>query len=265
MEILNTQKDYDDVASIVVLIYGSGGTGKTTMASTFPKPLLLDFENGAKYFKQRGIDIDVVKMNTWFTEEDKKQLAKEVEKYDTIVLDPIGEAMDKLIKSDLISGSKYRQSGGDLTIAGWGKVKDDMRTMIKWMRDTNKHVVIIAHDEKESVEGSDGLIRKVPKMATKLAEELKNMVDIVGYLKIIKTKDDPEKRILIVDPADNGYIAKDRTGTLDKIIKPDFDYIYNQIKSKQKGAKSDKKTTVKKSKKVTEKEIKNANPFPKKK
>jgi replication-associated recombination protein RarA len=63
MEIINT-KDMKVVASFNALIYGGGGVGKTTMASTFPKPLLLDFENGAKYFKSRGIELDTVQFST---------------------------------------------------------------------------------------------------------------------------------------------------------------------------------------------------------
>jgi len=90
MQVLNTQEDYDDVANIVIMVYGMGGMGKTTFASTFPKPLLLDFENGAKYFKQRGINIDVVRMDKWFTNDDKRSLTQLINDYETIVVDPIG-------------------------------------------------------------------------------------------------------------------------------------------------------------------------------
>jgi hypothetical protein len=60
MDIVNT-KDYPKVANLVMMVYGMGGVGKTSFAATWPKPLLLDFENGAKYFGERGIEIDVAK------------------------------------------------------------------------------------------------------------------------------------------------------------------------------------------------------------
>ncbi len=246
MEIKNTQKDYADVANMVMLVYGMGGIGKTTFASTFPKPLLLDFENGAKYFKQRGIDIDVVKMDKWFTTEDKKDLAKLMENYETIIFDPIGEMMDKIIKSEEISGSKYRQSGGDLTMAGWGKVKDNARAIFKWARDLDKNVVLVAHvDEKAD---DDALIKR-PLIATKISDEIIAMVDIVGYLDMIAV-DGVEKRVLRVNPTDKKYIAKDRTGALEAYVKPEYDYMHGLILKAQKAKKTVDKKEEKKDTKV---------------
>lgn len=229
MEIKNTLKDYEDVANLVMLVYGVGGVGKTTFASTFPKPLLLDFENGAKYFKQRGIDVDVVQVQRWFTNEDKKQLAELVQPYETIIFDPIGEMMEKLIHSDAINGSKYRQADGGLTMAGWGAVKDHARAVLKWARDLGKNVVLVAHVDEKSDE--ETLVKR-PLIATKISDEIIAMVDIVGYLDILNVEGE-EKRVLRVNPADKKYIAKDRTGALDKYVKPEYTYIREQIVAKQ--------------------------------
>lgn len=245
MKVENTQKDYSDVANIIMLVYGVGGVGKTTFASTFPKPLLLDFENGAKYFKQRGIDVDVVRMGNWFSKSDKKELAELMDGYETIIFDPIGEMMDKLIHSDEINGAKYRQGDGSLTMAGWGKVKDNARAVLKWARDLGKHVVLVAHVDEKMDEES---LVKRPLIATKISDEIIAMVDIVGYLDMINV-DGEEKRVVRVNPADKRYIAKDRTGALEAFVKPDFDYIHNQIVNAQ-SKKEDKKTTKKVAKKT---------------
>lgn len=244
MKIENTQKDYEDVANIVMLVYGVGGIGKTTFASTFPKPLLLDFENGAKYFKQRGIDIDVIRSNKWFTQDDKKELAEAMKNYETIIFDPIGEMMEKLIHSEEIRGSKYRQSDGSLTMAGWGKVKENARNVLKWARDLGKHVVLVAHVDEKADEES---LVKRPLIATKIADEIIAMVDIVGYLDII-TVDEKEKRVLRVNPSDKRYIAKDRTGALEAYVKPEFEYIESLIKKNQEKKETPKKTSSKKKK-----------------
>lgn len=223
MEIKNTN-DYPENTTVMMMVYGLGGVGKTTFASSFPKPLLLDFENGAKYFKERGINIDVSVLKTWLTDEDKKQLGASIAKYETIIVDPIGEAMEKLINGDSVKGAKYRQSGGDLTMAGWGEVKKQMRNFIKWLRDTGKNVVIVAHVGEKMDEET---MVKRPLIATKLSEELIAMVDIVGYMQVISV-DGEAKRVIKVDGSDNKIISKDRTGKLTakgNFIKPEYEYI----------------------------------------
>jgi len=161
--------------------------------------------------------------------------------------------MEKLIKSEEITGTKYRRSDGSLTMNGWGKVKDEMRTMIKWARDTGKHLVIVAHDSDVPLAGSDNSFKKVPLIATKLGAELVNMVDIVAYLDIIQLPGKEEKRVLRLNPADSGYIAKDRTESLGKFVKPDFDYIYSEIQKGQKkiAKKAPQKSTPKANPKKT--------------
>lgn len=224
MKIYNTS-DSQQKPSVVMMVYGEGGVGKTTFASTSPNPILADCENGAKYFGLRGIKLDVAQIEKWA---DMKEFLDIVRagKHETIVIDPIGELMDKLKRYMVALGdSKLVQKDGSPTMAGWGWLKKTMRDYIKILRDTGKHVLIIAHIDEQKDE--DRIVKR-PKVETKLSDELVNMVDVVGYMTVVRHEGE-DRRVIIVDPGSDKYTAKDRTGQLGKIIEPDFSKIIKAV------------------------------------
>ena len=206
--------------SVVMLVYGNGGVGKTTFASTAPKPLLVDCENGAKYFGMRGIKMDVAKIQDWKDMDGIFDIAKSGE-YETIIIDPIGELMEKLKRYMINKGEKKLiMADGSPTIAGWGWLKDTMRSMLKIIRDSGVNLIIVAHvDEKEV----DGTMVKRPKVLTKLSEELIAFVDIVGYMEVVHSEGE-DKRVIRVQPSER-FEAKDRTNQLGAIIPANFSEI----------------------------------------
>jgi len=260
MKIVNTG-DPTTKPSIIAMIYGNGGIGKTTFASTAPKPLLLDCENGAKYFGLRGIEVDTVQIKSWKDFEDLELIETiKTGDYETIVVDPIGEAMDKLINGLADFGnSKLVQPDGSPTMAGWGYVKKKMRNFVKFLRDSGKNIILVAHiDEKQDDEQR---IVKRPMIATKISEELINMVDVVGYMTSIN-RDGEDVRVIIVDPGNDKMTAKDRTGQLGKYIEPDFSkivkacqgtetYKWSKTAVLSKDKKADDKTSAKATKTAT--------------
>lgn len=233
--------------SVLMLVYGEGGVGKSTFASTAPKPIMADCENGAKYFGLRGIKMDVAQIEGWSDMKEFLILARG-EKYQTIVIDPIGELMEKLQRFMVSMGdSKLVQKDGAPTMAGWGWLKKTMRDYIKVLRDSGKNVIIVAHLEENRDE--DRIVKR-PKIATKLSDELVNMVDVVAYMTVYNGEEG-EKRILIVDPSNDKYTAKDRTGKLGKIIKPNFSEIVEAIHDTKEFAwAKEPKTEAKEPKKV---------------
>lgn len=220
MKLYNT-KDAVAKPSIVMMVYGEGGVGKTTFTSTAPSPLLADCEGGSKYFGLRGISMNVAMIESWG---DMKEFVAEAMKdqYKTIVIDPIGELMEKLMRyMTKMNDSKLVQKDGQPTMAGWGWLKKSMRDLIKFLRDSGKHIIIVAHIDERADE--DRMIKR-PMIATKLSQELVNIVDIVGYMTSVGDEGDT-KRVIIIDPTNDKYVAKDRTGQLGKYVEPDFSKI----------------------------------------
>lgn len=218
--------------SILMVVYGEGGVGKTTFAATAPRPIIADCENGSKYFGLRGIEADVALIESWGDMQEFLEIAL-TDNYDTVIIDPIGELMEKLIRYMIDrADSKLVQKDGNPTMAGWGWLKQSMRTFLKTMRDSGKNVVIVAHVQEKDDEGR---IVKRPMVATKLSEELVNMVDVVGYMTTLNDSSSGEtKRVIIVDPSSDKFVAKDRTGRLGKYIEPNFTKIVDGVRGDEK-------------------------------
>ena len=212
--IVETTKSVKAENNLVMIVYGKGGVGKTTFAASAPNALILDFENGTKYLGERGIDVDVIRMKAWFKPEEIRQLGELMKSRDVIVIDPLGEAMEKLINSPYITGKQYRQGDGSLTLSGWGEVKRQMRNFIKWMRDSGKHVIIVSHVSE--VKTDQGLEKRI-QVATGLADEIPNMVDVISYLGVQKN-DEGYVRALYTPSQGGLFDSKDRTGRIPMVV-----------------------------------------------
>lgn len=205
---------------LVMLVYGEGGVGKSTFASTAPKPFMADCEGGSKYFGLRNVALMGAHIEKW---NDMKDFISHVldpkQGIETIVIDPIGELMEKLKRFMVAQGdSKQVQKDGSPTAAGWGWLKDTMRNTLKLFRDSGKNVILVAHVDEQS---DDGRLVKRPMIQTKLSAEIVNMVDVVGYMTTV-VRDGETVRVILVDAESDKYTAKDRTGQLGKTIPPDF-------------------------------------------
>jgi hypothetical protein len=226
MKIHNTS-DASIKPSILMMVYGQGGVGKSTFTATAPKPIMADCENGSKYFGLRGIHMDVALIQSWADIQEFYKAVRESE-YDTVIVDPIGELMEKL-KIHIINSKekKWVQYDGSLTMAGWGEMKERMRMFVKSIKDLNKHMIIVAHVEEKDDEGK--LIKR-PRIMTKISEELIALVDVVGFMEVVRQVgadgETIDKRIIRVSPSEK-YESKDRTGQLGGIIEPDFMKIIN--------------------------------------
>ena len=209
--LIENTKDIKPENNLVMIIYGRGGVGKTTFAASAPKPLLLDFENGSKYLGDRGINISVARFDKWLTAKDKQELSNVLPQFESIIIDPLGDVMDKIIDSETISGRKYRMADGGLTIAGWGEAKRQLKSFIEWLRDSKKNVIIVSHVSE--IQTEQGLEHRI-QVATKLKDKIPDMVDIISFLgiRLKKGTEDEYERTLYTPAQGGNFDSKDRTG-----------------------------------------------------
>ncbi|MCL2480148.1 MAG: ATP-binding protein [Spirochaetaceae bacterium] len=248
MTIENTS-EIKPTGNLVMVVYGKGGVGKTTFAATAPDPLILDFENGTKYLGERGFNIQVVRIQDWFKEADKKDLSEVIKPFKTIILDPLGEAMEKLINGNTLSGAKYRQHDGSLTMSGWGEAKKQMRNFIKWLRDSGKNIILVAHVSEEK--NGEELVNRI-QVATKLREEIPNIVDVISYMGV-KTLEGKQLRLLYTPRQGDLFDSKDRTGRIPVTIEISEENGFQDFLSAMKPVKKEIKEPVKTPEKKEEK------------
>ena len=81
---------------LAALFYGRAGTGKTTVASSFPKPLLhLDIREKGTDSIADVEDVDTIQVNSWDEfEQIYWYLASAENKYKTVVIDAVSQLQD---------------------------------------------------------------------------------------------------------------------------------------------------------------------------
>lgn len=199
---INIQQTADaSTPSLVLCLYGVGGAGKTTLASTAPAPIFIDAEDGTKALGARGINVPVIHVSKWEDVREAWGLIKKSAEYKTVVIDPTGQFLELLIES--ISG------GGAMDLKKWGDAKARFRKFLWEIKSSGKHVIFVAHDDKKQDDQSQV---HAPKVAANLSDELVNMSDVVGYL-FVKNG----QRLLRLQP-ELKITAKDRFDTGQEVI-----------------------------------------------
>jgi len=247
-------------------LYGRSGTGKTTLAASWPKPILYlnIMDNGEESISDVD-DLDVVDIATseelleqilWLT----KRASRGKLPYKTVILDTMTQLQGILVRETAernkvkTKGRKKPGDFGTLTRQHWGEVAGDLMKVIMDIRALPVHSVFVAQERvfnggDEEDDGNDAL---APEVGTKLMpsvnKDLCASVNIVGNtfirVKITKKKDPDTKRVvkeikkqycLRLGP-NEVYTTKIRKPkgieAPDYIIDPDFRKIMKIVKGK---------------------------------
>lgn len=175
--------------NLVITLFGQPGIGKTTLAYSASKPLLLDFDGGAQRASGRK---DTVRIMSWADVADISQA--DVAPYDTIILDTVGRALEYLSAFLIQSNPKLGRSTGELSMQGYGALKTAFAQWLGRIRTFGKHVILIAH-EKEEKDGDNTIVRVDAMGATRI--EVIRLSDLVGFVSNMNGK-----RTLDFNPTD---------------------------------------------------------------
>jgi len=164
-----------NVETVVLTIYGAPGIGKSTLGFGARRPLLIDFDDGAKRAANRK---DTVIAKQWRDITD--MTAGDLADYDTIVVDTVGRALDAL-SLDIIERNPKMGQNGALSLQGFGQLKSQFAAWVKLLRSFGKDLVLIAHSTEDK--SGDVLIERLD-MQGASKNEVHKISDAMGRLAI---------------------------------------------------------------------------------
>lgn len=242
-------------------LYGRSGTGKTTLAGTWPKPILYlnILDNGTDSISDLD-DVDVKDIETstdlfnvimWCTERATKNKLI----YKTIVLDTLTQLQGIFIRElGEKKQLKNKRAGdfGSFTKQDWGTISGDMKAAVMDIRNLPIESVFIAQERVFNIDDDDdGPDKLTPEVGARLMPSVNSdlcaSVSIIGNtfirVKITKKKEDGKITRLVkkqyclrVGP-NEVYTTKirkpKRIEAPDYIIDPDFRKIMDIVKGKQ--------------------------------
>lgn len=132
-----------------MIVYGSPGVGKTTLALSAPDPILIDFDGGVSRVKAQHRQLTIV-CDTY--EEVLMDLASpEVAACQTIIIDTGGSFVTYLQDWAMRTNNVNKQKNGAISLKGFGAVKTEFIRFTSYLKDIlKKNVIYVFHSQEQA-------------------------------------------------------------------------------------------------------------------
>ena len=203
-----------DSKKFSMILYGSPGVGKTTLALSAPDPILIDFDRGMSRVKAQHRK-PAIFCNTY--EEVLNDIQSPAMKdFQTIVVDTGGSFITFLQDWAMRSDPKVnRQKNGAISLKGFGAVKQEFVRFTNYVKDSmDKNLIYVFHSQEQSDKDGNATQRLMCEGAAK------NIVwtpcDFGGYVQMIGNQ-----RVVCFTP-EQEYFAKGCHGITGQIAVPEL-------------------------------------------
>ena len=179
MSLIKKKNEIELPKTIVGCITGVCGIGKTTLALSAPKPLLLDTDNGI-HRVQSEYRSDVVQVKSY--EDILEVLEEDLSDYETIVIDTLGELVNFMLKYFADKDKSLITRGGTYNIKIWGFIKQEFQNLKLKLQLLNKHLIFVSH-VKEDKDGENKVYRM--DVAGSTSETVTKILDFLGFCEVL--------------------------------------------------------------------------------
>lgn len=165
---------------ISMIIAGVPGIGKTTLALSSPKPLLIDLDKGvsrveAKYRKDTLVVDDFNEL-----QDDLSNI--DLSPYETIVIDTGGKLLEMLKSVVIAKDVKNGKKDGALSLQGYGAIKREFANFIQCVKSYNKNLVLVFHASEVNLENDLTGLRI--RMEGSSKDDVWDDIDIGGFIEM---------------------------------------------------------------------------------
>lgn len=209
MSILSTVSKPAD-RPVLITICGDSGLGKTTLACSFPKPIVIRAEDGLQAIPvDRRPDAFPVLSGVDVLWEQMKALMHEEHDYKTLVVDSV-TALERMFSLHVVETDPKKPRGIQQALGGYGAGRDAVAAMHARVRKAagilaekrGMNTVFVAHADTSRIEppDDDAYMRYTLRLHEKSMPAYVDDVDVVGFLKLETfTTGDGEKKKAISD------------------------------------------------------------------
>lgn len=171
--------DFTD-KKLSILVYGVPSIGKTTLALSAPKPLLIDLDKGISRVQPKYRK-DALIVET-FEELLNDINTIDLSKYETIVIDTGGRLLELSKPYVIKQEARNATKAGHLSLAGYGGIAREFQAFSEKVKSLNKHVVYIFHaNEERDDENVVYRLSAEGQTRTKIWES----IDLGGFMEVI--------------------------------------------------------------------------------
>lgn len=179
MSLIKKKEEIELPKTIVGCITGVCGIGKTTLALSAPKPLLLDTDNGI-HRVQSEYRADCVQVKSY--QDILDVLEEDLSDYETIVIDTLGELVNFMLKYFADKDKSLITRGGTYNIKIWGFIKQEFQNLKLKLQLLNKHLIFVSH-VKEDKDGENKVYRM--DVAGSTSETVTKILDFLGFCEML--------------------------------------------------------------------------------